>query len=70
MIMTQGTLTGPGALNIGSGSTFYNSGTVAINRTVNNSGTFDWTTGSITGTGTLINNNIFLNECFSVQPML
>ncbi len=63
MIMTQGTLTGPGALNISSGSIFYNSGTVAINRTVNNSGTFDWTTGSITGTGTLINNNIFLNEC-------
>lgn len=63
MIMTQGTLTGPGALNISAGSTFYNSGTVAINRTVNNSGTFDWTTGSITGTGSIINNNIFINEC-------
>jgi len=63
MIMTQGTLTGPGALNISAGSTFYNSGTVAINRNVNNSGTFDWTTGSITGTGSIINNNIFINEC-------
>lgn len=63
MIMTQGTLTGPGALNISAGSTFYNSGTVAINRTVNNSGTYDWTTGSITGTGSIINNNIFINEC-------
>jgi hypothetical protein len=63
MIMTQGTITGPGALNISAGSIFYNSGSTAINRTINNSGTFDWTTGSITGTGSVINNNIFINEC-------
>ncbi len=55
----NGTIGGTGFLNIASGGTAsMSNSTVVFDRTVNNSGTFNWNNGTINGAGTFNNNNI------------
>ena len=58
--LQNGTITGTGALNIASGgSVNVSTNTVTIDRIINNNGTFNWTNGSINGSGTMNNNSLF-----------
>ncbi|MBX7044451.1 MAG: hypothetical protein K1X86_01325 [Ignavibacteria bacterium] len=61
--MQSGTLTGAGIMTVSSGGTFsISNSTVTIDRVLNNNGTVNWNSGTISGSGTFNNNNIFNNQ--------
>jgi hypothetical protein len=60
MDLQNGSVSGTGALNNNLGGVVTpTSGTVAIDRTFNNNGTFNWASGTVNGSGIFNNNNIF-----------